>query len=412
MQSTWLKDLPALPTFPHLPDSTSADVVVIGGGLCGVLTAYLLHRAGKHVVLIDKEDFTQSVTAYTTAFLTYIIDNDLTELVSMFGKEKTKLICDSHSAAIDLIEEIVKKEKIECEFTRVSEYLMAKNASDVETLTEIEEVSKSLGYKTQLHTKNLGFGEKTYLEIPRQAKFHPMKFVRGLLTIMKKEHVRIYSKTEATKISGNSSVIQTNHGTITATDIIIATYNPFNMPIQLFAHKGLYKSYVMEFEIPSQTLTQGLYIDNENPYHYWRVDTGETHDRLIVGGYDHRIELKLSKTKRYDLIKKFVKSLLKNKKTKLVTYWDGPILETIDGLAFIGSYLKNPHYHIATGFSGNGMTYSGIAARLLTDQIVGKKNSFVSLYNPRRNPTLGQLKQKTIDYGGEFYGGVIKTLFS
>ncbi|CAN5159846.1 hypothetical protein BH11PAT1_BH11PAT1_0940 [soil metagenome] len=412
--TTWLEDSKETKKYPPLTEDLEVDVLIIGAGLAGISAAYQLSHSGKSVVVIDKGSIDQTTTAYTTAFLTYYIDNSATELISMFGKAKAKRIWESHNNAIDTIEAIVKKENINCDFIRCDEYVIAHEKKELEDLEEERKSAKDLGFDFSLHEQNtLNFSNAGYMKIPKQAKFHPLKYLIALKDLAQKNGVTFYEKTEVTKISGNEPVIvETKNHRITAQKVLIATYDPFNQPLQLFAHKGMYLSYVLELEIPKNTLKEGLYLDEHNPYHYFRVDPGKTHDRLIVGGEDHRREIPINEMKNYKALEDFVKKLLPDTPYTITKKWKGPILETIDGLAYIGSLTGSPNQFIAIGFSGNGMTYSTITSILFRDFVLGDKNPWFEVYKTSRIPTPKQLYQKTVDYVGEFFGGAVKNMFN
>jgi glycine/D-amino acid oxidase-like deaminating enzyme len=138
----------------------------------------------------------------------------------------------------------------------------------------------------------------------------------------------------------------------------------------------MYKSYVYEVRIPRGLIKEGTYEDCNNPYHYFRVDRQAKYDRMIIGGEDNRKEIAVDDRKNFKALEEYLTELLKGKRYTIVRKWTGPILEPSDGLALIGKFRSVQL--IATAFSGNGMTYSGIAAT---------------------------------DYAGEFFGGVAKNVF-
>jgi glycine/D-amino acid oxidase-like deaminating enzyme len=250
------------------------------------------------------------------------------------------------------------------------------------------------------------------LTIPNQAKFHPLKYCNALVKRAKDNGVTVVNNTEVTKLSkGTPNILQTNRGEITADNVVIATYDPFNSPAKLFAHKGMYTSYVYEIEIDKGSIAEGLYMDQANPYHYFRIDKGEKKDRMILGGEDHRHEIPIDPEKNYHVLEKYLETLLPRDSYTIVKKWRGPILEPSDGLAYIGKLYEKENVYVAMGFSGNGMTYAHIAAQMFTDFIEKKKNMYEEIYEPGRIPTFKQILQKGIDYSEEFFGGAVKNTF-
>lgn len=393
-------------SFPQLKNSVHVDVLIIGGGITGITCAYLLSQSKLKVALIEKSKLGFGATGVTTAFLTESIDTYTSDLIKMFGAEKTKSIIGSHKYAINETEKIIKENKIACEFSRCSNYVFSVDEKSAELLEEEEKETLALGIQIYFKKDSkLNFKNSGYLEIKNQAKFHPLKYLSALTKLASKNGVKFFEKTEATKISGeNKYLIETPNAKISADKIIVATYAPFND--ELYFKRAHYDSYVFELEAKSN-LQDGTYEDTLTPYHYFRVDKS----RIIFGGEDHRSDFPIDDSKCFQALEDYFKKIFPKLKYKIVRKWKGPILESIDGLAYIGNH-KDKNIFYATGFSGNGMTYSMIATQIIVYQILGKKDAqlkkFAEIYNPSRIPTLNQLAHKGLDYSKEMIGGAIK----
>ncbi len=414
--STWLNDIKLPSARPSLDNDIEAEVATIGGGLTGTLSAYLLAKEGKKVVVLEKKDISNTTTAYTTAWLNCVVDTDLSDLVKMYGEDAAKGVWRSGMEAIDLIEKIIQGEKIDCNFSRVSHFRYAANEKEMKNLRVEHGFAQKFGFETILHDKSaLNFTNTGSLEIKSQAKFHPIKFLMGLRKASEKYGVVYYENTEAKEITDLGIVVTTKIKTVRAKYSIIATHQPFNNPKEFFAHKATYTSYVLEVSIPHGIIPEGLYEDEKNPYHYFRIDAFPENDRLILGGEDHRAEISkkiLPPEKSYNALLSFLDKLLPNIRYKVITKWDGGIIETIDGLPYIGSYSKtNKNTLVATGFSGNGMTYSAVAAQIFKDIIFKKENPYIQLYNAGRKTKPYNLIKKAMDFIGEFFGGAVKNIF-
>ncbi len=409
-KSTW-EEVKAAPSKP-LKGSVHADVAIVGGGLAGVLAAYMLAKAGKKVAIIESDRVGAGVTSYTTAFLTCVVDTDLTDLISMYGTKKARQVWESHSAGIDLLEKIIKSEKIDCEFARCDNYVYAVSPKDFEALEEEKKAADKIDFKTRLvKSPTLGFENSGAWVIPKQGKFHATKFLASLTAKIKKMGVQVFEKSEVTEIveeEGKHVEVVSKKGKVLCHQAIVATYQPFNNPSQVLFKKGMYRSYVFEVKIPAGAFKEGLYEDTKNPYNYFRVDRGGKHDRMIIGGQDHRNELSLAE-KSYGALEEYLKQIMGSNDYKIVRAWDSQVLEPSDGLALIGETTTNQY--VATAFSGNGMTYSAIASMLLTDLIMGRSNPWTNVYDPKRIPTFNQLARKGRDYAEEFIKGAGKNLF-
>ncbi len=407
--TTW--DEIKIKSYPALTGPLSIDIAVIGGGLCGALSTYLISKSDKKVALIEKDTIGSGATGATTAFLTQSIDTDFTDLITMLGEEKAELVTDSHRDAIDCIERIIKEENIDCDFVRCSNYIYTDTEKDIAMLRKEYEAMKKLGVHAAFKKfGDLGITNTAYIEVFNQAKFQPLKFIRGILDAAEKNGALIFEQTEAREIFDGHR-IHTPLGDIRAGWIISATYEPFKNPPGLFFKKGMYVSYVYEITLKHSDIVEGTYEDTDNPYHYFRVDKQKNSTRVIVGGEDHRQDIPVDIEKNFKALREFIDTTFPNKEYAVVRQWSGPILEPIDGLAFIGSD-KEKRTLYALGFSGNGMTYSAIAATLFRDIILGKDNPWISLYRADRISSLKSLALKGRDYIEELFRGAIRNSVS
>ena len=400
--------------YPELTGTVEADVAIIGGGLCGILCAYRLANAGKKVALVEKNELGTYATMDTTAFITEVIDSDLSEIISLFGEKGAQTVWRSGHAAIDEYDRIISEEKIGCEFVRCSNFVYAHTKKALESLSDEYEHYKKLGLKADLESDpaRLSFPNHGFREVPDQAKFHVTKFLFALAEKAEKAGARIFEKSEASDITENEDgkmVVRCKKGMVVAKDVIIATYKPLTNE-KTHLKKGMYRSYVFELRIPSGTIPEGLYEDTANPYHYFRIDPQKGYDRMIVGGEDHKdIFGETLVGQSFDGLTKHLAKFLKGIGYEIVNRWNGPILEPSDGLPLIGEI--KPHAYVATAFSGNGMTYSMISSMILSDLILGKKNPWAEVYTPQRallHPK--RLAAKARDYVEEFFGGAAKNL--
>ncbi|MBI3952683.1 MAG: FAD-binding oxidoreductase [Candidatus Doudnabacteria bacterium] len=393
--------------FPKLEQDLTADVVIIGGGLAGIISGYFLVLEGKRVVLLEERKALGSfATGHTTAFLTGVIDTNLVTLAEMFGEERAAKVWQSGLASIDEFERIIEKEKIDCEFMRCPYFDYANNPKQFSSLEKEHEIASKLGFQTSLsRTNDLSFPNFGYLKMEEQAKFDPLKFLNQLANKAKNLGLKIFADSEVIGIDrGRLITAKTQNGSVKAEKLIVATYQPFDNRGTWFK-KGMYRSYVFEINLAPGQIAEGLYVDGDNPYHYFRIDRLGEYDRMIIGGEDHRKEFKTDrmKQKSFRLLSDYAKNILRGKTHEFVRKWDGPILEPIDGVALIGSV--EPNEFVATGFSGNGMTYSMISGLIFCDLVLNRENPWVELYNPKRIPGFSQLAKKGRDYLGEFFGG-------
>lgn len=395
--------------FAPLTESVVVDVAVIGGGITGITAAYLLAQAGRTVALLERDRLVHGATGLTTAFLTQYIDTDLAELISLFGVEKARAVVRSHGAAIDQVEQVVKEENIACEFTRCSHFVYAVTPAETQSLQEERRAAAQLGLNMVFHDDaHLPWARGGYVVLDHQAKFHPRQYLAALVQRLSQQGGQIFEQTEVVKLSTDTGAtvrLETRAGEVRANHVVVATHMPFDK--KLYFKKGLYTTYVYEVQIPYGKLAEGIYEDTRTPYTYFRVDPQETHDRLILGGADHRAQIPISPEKNFRALDEQLAAILPDVSSLIVRRWRGPIVEPVDGLAFIGP-LHNKQIVYATGFSGNGMTYGTMAAQIATDVILDRVNEWAQVYAATRVPGVRELTAKGRDYIQEFIGGAVK----
>ncbi len=384
MKSLWIEDYVAPRTYPKLEAKVEAEVCVIGGGITGIMAAYYLGRAGKKVILVEGGSLGFGESGYTTAFITYIVDARLNDLRHRFGDTKAALVWKSGEEAIDEIERIVREENIDCEFVRTPVKIFAAKKEDVKALKKEEELAKRYGFPlvTNEGSEQFPFG---YATAPRQAKFHPRKFLLGVAHAAERYGVKIFENSPVITFTGKEgNTVGTEEGSVTAHEIVEATHSTIDHPVEVPSRLEANRSYVIETRIRSGLFTEGIYWDTEDPYHYFRVDPKGEYDRLILGGEDHKTGNKTDADSHYLNLETYLRALLRGEAYTVHRRWSGQILETSDGLPFIGRSLTNSHHLIATGYGGNGMTFGVIAAQTITSLIKGEEALFGDLYSPKR----------------------------
>lgn len=379
--------------------------------MTGIVSAYMLAKSGLRVAVLESGRICEGATAYTTAFLMQSIDTDLGKLIKLFGADAAKRVWESGAAAIDEIEDIAAREGIGCEFQRCPARIYSTTDGEFKELEAQEKRAGELGLNTFLKRDGaLNFKNTGYWEIPDQAKCHPLKFVHSLAAKAAGLGVAMFERSEVKRLVGGERIeAHTAKAKVTAKYSIVATEMPFNNPKITHYKKAMYKTYVLEAKISKGSLKEGLYTDLMNPYHYFRVDSQEGFDRLIIGGEDHRMDIPIGEEHNYRALEGFLRALLPGAEYKVVRRWSGGILESTDGLPYIGEYA--PNQFLAAAYSGNGMTYSMVAAMLFRDLIAGKPSGLTRIYDPKRPQAFRHFLIKAPDYVAEFFGGAFKNMF-
>ncbi len=380
----------ALPELPPLDRDAQCDVCVVGAGIAGLTTAYLLTRVGLKTLVIDMNQIGGGETGRTTAHLTYALDDRYFNLEKLHGQAGAQLAAASHNASIDLIESIVRGEKIDCSFERVDGYLFLKPGDPADTLDRELEATHRVGLTAVEKVARAplnSFDTGPALRFPQQAQFHPLKYLAGLTQALLQKGGKVFTQTRAKKIAGgNSATITTYSGhTITADAVVVATNTPINDVVTIHTKQAGYQTYVIGARVPAGSVPLALYWDTGDPYHYLRLHhLNNDFDLLIVGGEDHKTGQEENPEQCYSRLEAWTRERFPM--IQDIEYrWSGEVMEPVDGLAFIGpNPSSEANVYIATGDSGNGMTHGTVAGMLLADLIQGRKNAWADLYDPAR----------------------------
>ena len=345
------------------------DVLVIGAGIAGILTAYMLKQKGREVVVIDAAEIASGNTKNTTAKITSQHDLIYSKLISEFGEEKARQYAKANELAIKKYKEIIEYKRIECDFEEKPAYVYSLNEVDV--LKEEVEAAKNLGIDAEfVQEANLPFKINGALKFNNQAQFNPLKFLKGI-----SNELVIYENTRALEIKEN--LVVTSGGNITANNIVVATHYPImNAPGYYFMKMHQERSYVLALENTSEI--DGIYIDlNKEGYSFRTYN-----NLLLLGGISHKTG-ENEEGGSYDELRKVAKKLYPKAKEKY--YWSAQDCMTIDGIPYIGRYSsETPNIYVATGFNKWGMTSSMVSAMIISDMILEKENDFSEIFSPRR----------------------------
>jgi glycine/D-amino acid oxidase-like deaminating enzyme/nitrite reductase/ring-hydroxylating ferredoxin subunit len=382
-----------LPSYAPLTFDTTADVCVIGAGISGLTTAYLLTQVGKSVVVLDDGAIGSGMTGVTTAHLVNALDDRFFKLEHLHGERGARLAAESHSAAIDQIESIVSRERIACDFTRLDGYLIVGPEHDEAYLDrELAAVHRAgLHNVAKIGRAPIAFDTGPCLRFPNQAQFHPLRYLAGLAEAIERGGGKIYTGTHATRVQGGKDArVTAKSGSVAAGAIVVATNTPVNDLVVVHTKQAPYMTYVIGARVPRNAVPLMLLWDTSDPYHYVRLHSGvdADHDLLIVGGEDHKSGQADDIEARQPRLEQWTRERFPMMRD--VTYrWAGQVMEPVDGLAFIGhNPLDSDNVYTVTGDSGNGMTHGTIAGILLTDLILGRHTPWKTLYDPGR-VTLG-----------------------
>lgn len=390
-------DRPELPRFARLAHDITVDVVIVGGGITGLTSAYLLKKAGRRVAVIERSRCMAGDTGYTTAHLTAVTDHRLAALYKSFGGDHARAAWDAGFAAIAQIDECVRAGKIECDFGWVPGYLFAAGdgapaPSEIKDLQREADVAAELGFDAT-YVDRVPFANRPGVRFDGQARINPRAYLAALAKAVHGDGSAIFEQTNADDVSGDPPVVQAGGYRIQCGFVIVATHNPIMgkagwLTSTLLQTKlALYTTYAIAGRVKPHTVPDALFWDTGDPYHYLRTEPHRGYDVVIFGGEDHKTGQQAGTEACYTRLERALKARLPD--VALTHRWSGQVIETNDGLPLIGELA--PKQFVSTGYSGNGITFGTVGAMMAADAVTGRRNPWAELFDTGRTKILGGL---------------------
>lgn len=371
MYSVW-SDSVELPNFKPLDKDIRTDVLIIGGGIAGILCAYLLEQSSVNYALVEANRICSGITKNTTAKITSQHGMIYHKLMKRFGVEKTHMYLEANEAARKEYCKLCKE--MDCEFETRSSFVYSLDKP--QKVKQELEALRRIGYHAEYtDVIPLPFSIAGAVKFPNQAQFNPLQFLAHIA-----EGLSIYEHTKVRELMPNGAI--TEHGKITASKIIVATHFPFlNKHGSYFLKMYQHRSYVLALEGAPDV--NGMYVDEADKGLSFR----NYQNLLLLGGGSHRTG---KKGGNWAELSAFAKQYYPDAKE---TYrWATQDCMTLDEMPYIGQYSRNtPNLYVATGFHKWGMTSAMVSAMILRDMILGKENPYAPVFSPSRTMLRPQL---------------------
>jgi glycine/D-amino acid oxidase-like deaminating enzyme/nitrite reductase/ring-hydroxylating ferredoxin subunit len=400
LSSLWQSDV-QLPSFVALQRNCEADVAVIGAGIAGVTAAMSLQRAGRRVVLIEARTVGSGETGHTTAHLTELIDARYHVLESKFGRAGARRAGESTRAAIDRIETLAAELAPAAGFERVPEYLYAETDEQrrelEQELASLQRAGASASWIEQLPSP-YAIAIEGAVRLDNQGRFHPLAYLRGLLARFTADGGEVFERTPMLDVEdGQPCKVHIRGATITARDVLVLAHVPTSK-LGLNIKLAAYRTYAMA-ALLREPFPDANFSDMQDPYHYIRPQPTASGTVLIVGGEDHKTGKQRETEQCFERLEAYARAHFPI--GEVTQRWSGQIIEPADGLPFIGKNPGADHVYVATGFSGEGMSFGTLAAMLLSDAVLGVQSPFADLYDATRVKPLAQAR-RMISEGSDF----------
>lgn len=371
MKSIWYKTV-ELPEHRKLNGDINTDVLIIGGGMAGILTAYFLQKAGVNYVLVDKCRICSGITGNTTAKISIQHGLIYNKILKSRGIDALSKYLSANKTALDKYKELCLN--FDCDYEIKDNYVYSVN--DRKKLEdEVRAISKTDFKATFCERTELPLKIAGAVKFANQAQFNPLKFAASIT-----EKMNIYENTFVREMVGNTAV--TDSGKIKAEKVIVTTHFPFinkhgSYYLKLYQHR----SYVLALE-NAQKLN-GMYVDDDRRGLSFR----NYKDLMFLGGGGHRTG---EKGGCWEELRCFAK--IKYPYAKEVCRWAAQDCMSLDSIPYIGKYSKSTHeLYTASGFNKWGMTGAMVSAMLISDMVVGRKNEFEDIFDPSRSMLKPQL---------------------
>lgn len=371
MEPIWRKYAES-PDFPELTGNFRTDVLIIGGGFTGILTAYMLKQSNMDCIILEKDRICSGTSGNTTAKITYQHGLIYSRLLKSEGLLKTKGYIEANRTAFRKYEELCRN--IDCDFEYKDSFVYSK--SDRKKLEDELIAIEKAGCKADFcDSVSLPLEVAGAVRLPNQAQFNPLKFIYAIA-----ENLCIYEKSFVREMKGNTAV--TEKGSVSADYVVVATHFPFiNKHGSYFLKLYQNRSYVIALENAQDT--GGIYRDESESGLSFR----NYKNYLLIGGGSHRTG---KQGGCWNELRRFAELNYKN--SKEYCFWSAQDCMSLDKIPYIGKYSdRTVNLYTASGFSKWGMTGSMLSAILLTDLILGRKNEFSEIFSPSRSILKPQL---------------------
>ena len=365
----------------ELNNNILADICVVGSGISGLTTAYLLQKAGKKVVILESGNLTSGETSKTGGHLLCAIDG-LHDIIKNHGIKNAKLAVESHFSAIKLLEKISKDENIDCDFEYGKCFWCEGDKSIDEDFYNELNAAKEIGLNVKETESDFFKKLGKAMVFENQAKINIGKYMAGLVRVFLDLGGQIYVNSSVLKIDNSDKVyVFTKDGTVETEKIVIATGKPIYGADNL--RQQIYRTFVLGFAVKDNYFND-LMSDLSNCSHYFKTANDGKQNIAIIGGKDEDIEKVHNMNQKWQEIEDWARKHFMGL-GDIVYKWSGNVVNTEDGLAFIGKSLTQNNTFIITGTAGNGLTNGVVGSILINDLIFERDNPWLDVYKLDRN---------------------------
>jgi glycine/D-amino acid oxidase-like deaminating enzyme/nitrite reductase/ring-hydroxylating ferredoxin subunit len=405
--SLWQDKMPDYQTKTALDSNRTYDALIVGGGITGIATALQLQKSGGSCVVAEAHNLCFGTTGGTTAHLNNFFDTTYDQVQSNFGEDGAQLLAAAASRSVELFKSNIEQYRIDCGYEGKDGYVYAQDKKQTEQLEKMYDASKKLGLDLNYTDRiPVPMEFEKAIVYHEQAQLHPSRYVYALATAFEEAGGVILENCPVEGFKGDAVLeIETTAGIIKAKNLIWATHIPPGINLLHF-RCAPYRSYAMAVTLKNEAYPDGLAYDMYDPYHYYRTQDVDGKKYLIAGGEDHKTAHEENTGACFQKLEAHIREHFEVE--EVAFKWSSQYFEPADGLAYIGHLPGNPdNVFVATGYGGNGITYSHIAAITLTDLVTTGQSEYAKLFSPDRlKPVAGfaNFVKENADVVKEFIG--------
>ena len=367
------------------------DVLIVGGGITGITTAYMMQKAGLRCLVAESRTLCFGTTGGTTAHLNNFFDSTYAQFQKSFGEENAALLAQTANQALDLYRSNVNELNLDCDYVENEGCLFSVDEKQAKQLEDVLKASKKAGIAVRETNQNpvpIPFTRAIVYE--KQAQINPVNYVFGLAMAFENsggvilQHCRVTGIGAAEKGENNGVLtVETSLGQVRSKNVVYATHIPPGVNLLHFKCSP-WRSYVLACRLENEAdYPNNPAYDMADPYHYYRTQLIDGKKYLIAGGEDHATGREEDTDAPFQRLEKYISQYFRI--SEVSRKWSSQYFDPADGLAYIGHLPGAPeNVFVGCGFAGNGMTYSHIAAGLFLDLVRGKHTAVSELFSPAR----------------------------
>jgi glycine/D-amino acid oxidase-like deaminating enzyme/nitrite reductase/ring-hydroxylating ferredoxin subunit len=407
-ESYWIESTSAT-DYPAPAGDVDVDVVVIGGGIAGLSTAWELTEAGLRVALVEADRIAAGVTGHTTAKLSVLHTLIYARLRASFGPDAARWYAESQQQAVERVAAVAERLAVACDLERVPAFTYAESSEVLDQLRAEADAAAEAGLDASLVTRTgLPFPVAGAVRVENQAQFHPRKYLLALAADLTERGGQIFERTRATGLhEGARCTVSTEGGhTISARQVVVATHYPVFDRALLFARLEPRRELVVAAAIPADRDPGGVYITPEQNTRSVRTAPYRDGQRLLIVTGEHFTPGAGDVAERWERLTAWTRARFPG--TEIAYRWAAQDNTTTDQVPFIGLFHPGArNVYVATGFGGWGMSTGVLAGQLLAACVTGSKPAWAGLYDPRRLNLVreaGSLVKLQAKVAGHFIG--------